>query len=65
MQEELDAVQRYMRGDFRAVLRPSGTEPIYRVWGEGRDERSVPMAVKHLADTVRQIAFPGESGDKF
>lgn len=37
----------------RIVLRPSGTEPLVRVWGEAPDEALIKRVVAELTDVVR------------
>lgn len=38
----------------RVVVRVSGTEPLIRVMVEGRDEASITLAAKEIADVVRK-----------
>ena len=40
----------------RLVIRPSGTEPVIRVMGEGDDEVLVHAVVADIVDAVREAA---------
>ncbi|MEM6487173.1 MAG: phosphoglucosamine mutase [Pseudomonadota bacterium] len=40
----------------RLVIRPSGTEPVIRVMGEGEDEALVAAVVEEICDAVRRAA---------
>ncbi len=40
----------------RLVIRPSGTEPVIRIMGEGDDEKLVRSVVKDIAAVVQEIA---------
>ena len=42
--------------DGRHLARPSGTEPLYRVWAEAIDPSKRDRAVKHLLDTALELA---------
>src|SRR5437763_7104836 len=53
-------IEKRMAGDGRGVLRPSGTEPVSRVMGEGRDEDATRAAATELAAVVKGVA--GYSG---
>jgi phosphoglucosamine mutase len=46
-QDELD-------GSGRVLLRPSGTEPVFRVMVEGRDGARVRRWADHIAAAVRR-----------
>jgi phosphoglucosamine mutase len=37
-------------------VRPSGTEPVIRVMGEGEDEALVNQVVGDIAEAVRKVA---------
>jgi phosphoglucosamine mutase len=40
----------------RLVIRPSGTEPLIRVMGEGEDDQLVKAVVGDICDVVKQVA---------
>jgi phosphoglucosamine mutase len=40
----------------RIVIRPSGTEPLVRIWGEAEDEAKIKRVVAELVDIVRSKA---------
>src|ERR1700755_834289 len=40
----------------RVLVRKSGTEPLIRVMAEGEDEKAVRAAVRHIANTIEQVA---------
>ena len=37
----------------RIFVRPSGTEPVIRVMGEGQDEKVVQQAVDRVVQSIR------------
>jgi phosphoglucosamine mutase len=43
----------------RLVVRPSGTEPVVRIMGEGDDERLVSSVVGEIAEAMKQVAQQG------
>lgn len=53
VQQALSEVQAQYGDGFRPLLRPSGTEPVVRIWGEGRSKEDTETAVNHLAQVVR------------
>ncbi len=50
-----DAEQR-LNGKGRLVIRPSGTEPVIRVMGEGDNETLVEEVVDGIVDALNQVA---------
>jgi len=50
-----DAEQR-LNGQGRLVIRPSGTEPVIRVMGEGDDKALVEDAVAGIVDALADVA---------
>jgi phosphoglucosamine mutase len=50
-----DAEQR-LNGHGRLVIRPSGTEPVIRVMGEGDDKALVEEIVDHIVDALTDHA---------
>jgi phosphoglucosamine mutase len=40
----------------RIILRPSGTEPVVRIWGEGLDGAQIKRTVREITDVVRAKA---------
>jgi len=40
----------------RVLVRKSGTEPLIRVMAEGEDEKAVRAAVRHIANTIEEVA---------
>ena len=60
---EDEAVQRAVAGwqktlgaRGRLVIRPSGTEPLIRVMGEGEDEDEVANIVEELVGLIERVA---------
>ena len=45
----------------RLVIRPSGTEPLIRVMGEGVDSQLVEAAVDSVCDALRHVPDPVEA----
>jgi phosphoglucosamine mutase len=52
----IDAGRQRLGGQGRLVIRPSGTEPVIRVMGEGDDEGLVHEVVDGIVDAVRKAA---------
>ena len=50
-----DAEQR-LNGHGRLVIRPSGTEPVIRVMGEGDDKALIEEIVDHIVDALTHHA---------
>jgi phosphoglucosamine mutase len=48
--------QERLNGHGRLVIRPSGTEPVIRVMGEGDDEVLVEEVVDGIVDALNQAA---------
>ena len=40
----------------RVLVRKSGTEPLIRVMAEGEDEKTVRAVVRHIAETIEEVA---------
>jgi phosphoglucosamine mutase len=49
------ATQR-LNGQGRVIVRPSGTEPVIRVTGEGDDHNLIEEVVDGIVDAVTQVA---------
>ena len=49
------ATQR-LNGQGRVIVRPSGTEPVIRVTGEGDDPNLIEEVVDGIVDAVTQVA---------
>ena len=43
-------------GEYRVLLRPSGTEPLLRVMVEGEDQMLVEQSAQRIAGVVRELA---------
>jgi phosphoglucosamine mutase len=52
----IDLGRKRLGGQGRLVIRPSGTEPVIRVMGEGDDERLVHQVVGEIVEAVRKVA---------
>jgi phosphoglucosamine mutase len=52
----IDLARKRLGGQGRLVIRPSGTEPVIRVMGEGDDERLVHQVVGEIVEAVRKVA---------
>jgi len=52
----IEVGRKRLEGQGRLVIRPSGTEPVIRVMGEGDDQRLVEEVVGEIAAAVRQAA---------
>lgn len=48
----LEAAEAELGSDGRLLVRPSGTEPVVRVMGEGKDEGKVRRIVESLAEII-------------
>lgn len=49
------AADQRMAGSGRVLVRPSGTEPLVRVMGEGRDAQELQIVVDELVGLVRRL----------
>ena len=56
VQKAIDSGQAKLGNSGRLVIRPSGTEPVIRVMGEGDDKALVHDVVGHIVDAVRKAA---------
>lgn len=50
----LSRAKKMLGENGRIILRPSGTEPVIRIWGEGVDDRQVKYAVGELKNIVKR-----------
>jgi phosphoglucosamine mutase len=50
------SAQKKLNGQGRLVIRPSGTEPVIRVMGEGDDRELVEAAVDHVVEALAAVA---------
>jgi phosphoglucosamine mutase len=50
------SAQKKLDGQGRLVIRPSGTEPVIRVMGEGDDRELVEAAVDHVVEALAAAA---------
>jgi phosphoglucosamine mutase len=62
VKEAIDLGRKRLEGQGRLVIRPSGTEPVIRVMGEGDDHRLVQQVVGDIAAAVRKAAEPAWGG---
>jgi phosphoglucosamine mutase len=56
VKKAIDAAQARLGASGRLLVRPSGTEPVIRVMGEGEDEALVNQVVGDIAEAVRKVA---------
>ena len=56
VKQAIDLGLKRLGSQGRLVIRPSGTEPVIRVMGEGDDERLVHQVVGDIAEAVRKAA---------
>jgi phosphoglucosamine mutase len=56
VKKAIDAAQARLGASGRLLVRPSGTEPVIRVMGEGEDEALVNQVVSDIAEAVRKVA---------
>jgi phosphoglucosamine mutase len=56
VRQAIDLGRKRLGGQGRLVIRPSGTEPVIRVMGEGDDERLVHQVVGEIVEAVRKVA---------
>jgi len=52
----IDAGEKRLNGHGRLLIRPSGTEPVIRVMGEGDDRILVEEVVDHIVSALGQAA---------
>jgi phosphoglucosamine mutase len=50
------AAERRLNGHGRLIVRPSGTEPVIRVMGEGDDKAMIEEVVDGIVDALNQAA---------
>ena len=53
---QVAAVEAELGGQGRVLLRPSGTEPLIRVMGEGDDAALVQNVVAEIVGTIQSVA---------
>src|SRR5215204_6414153 len=53
----IDAGEKRLNGHGRLLIRPSGTEPVIRVMGEGDDRMLVEEVVDHIVSALGQAAL--------
>ena len=51
----ITAADQRMAGSGRVLVRPSGTEPLVRVMGEGKDAQELQAVVNELVEMVRRL----------
>lgn len=51
----ITAADQRMAGSGRVLVRPSGTEPLVRVMGEGKDAKELQTLVNELVELVRRL----------
>ncbi len=56
VRQAIDLARKRLGSQGRLVIRPSGTEPVIRVMGEGDDERLVHQVVGEIVEAVRKAA---------
>jgi phosphoglucosamine mutase len=56
VKKAIDAAKARLGASGRLLVRPSGTEPVIRVMGEGEDETLVNQVVGDIAEAVRKVA---------
>jgi phosphoglucosamine mutase len=56
VKQAIDLGLKRLGSQGRLVIRPSGTEPVIRVMGEGDDERLVHQVVGDIVEAVRKAA---------
>jgi phosphoglucosamine mutase len=56
LQESIARCEQKLNGQGRILVRPSGTEPLIRVMGEGRDLSELRLIVEELAQVVKNLA---------
>jgi phosphoglucosamine mutase len=52
----INGAQARLNGNGRLVIRPSGTEPVIRVMGEGDDQYLVEEVVDEIVEALTQAA---------
>jgi len=52
----IKAAEKRLNGSGRLVIRPSGTEPVIRVMGEGDDKVQVEEIVDGIVDALTRVA---------
>ena len=56
MRTAIAGAERRLNGHGRLVIRPSGTEPVIRVMGEGDDKNLVEEVVDGIVDALTTYA---------
>jgi len=52
----IKSAERRLNGQGRLVVRPSGTEPVIRIMGEGDDKNLVEAVVDNIAEALSEVA---------
>lgn len=50
--ETIDGFKFYLGDDKTVMIRPSGTEPVLRIYGEGKNKDEVQVILKSVKDTI-------------
>jgi phosphoglucosamine mutase len=53
VQDTIAAYEQQLKGIGRLIVRTSGTEPVVRVWGVGKEEPKVTASVNAIADLIK------------
>ena len=56
MRSAIASAQERLNGHGRLVIRPSGTEPVIRVMGEGDDKAMIEEIVDGIVDALTEHA---------
>lgn len=56
VQQAVREAEKFLTGNGRLLIRPSGTEPLIRVMVEGDDQQRIETLAHSLADLIRQAA---------
>jgi phosphoglucosamine mutase len=52
----IESAQQKLNGQGRLVIRPSGTEPVIRVMGEGDDKALIEDVVEGIVEALADVA---------
>jgi phosphomannomutase/phosphoglucomutase len=53
--DKLDGFKIYLNEDTWILLRPSGTEPVFRIYIEGKDEKEVEKILEEYIEKIKRI----------
>ncbi len=56
VKSSIDDARAQLGDSGRVLVRKSGTEPLIRVMAEGEDEKLVRAVVRHIAETIEEVA---------